>query len=226
MYPGNLQIKMTEDGSQTLYVPSLGESYHSLFGAVNESLHVFIEAGFKPVEKEKKEIGILEIGLGTGLNILLTYIEACRSNAVIDYIAIDPYPLPMNLVMELNYPEILSYKGIRKVFHQLHSSDWNNRTVLSKDFHLTKFKSGIGEFSYTNTKFDLIYFDAFSPDVQSELWTLEIFMKLALLAKTSCVLVTYSAKGEVRRNLQKAGFSTERLPGPKGKREILRATKL
>jgi tRNA U34 5-methylaminomethyl-2-thiouridine-forming methyltransferase MnmC len=168
-------------------------------------------------------MNILEIGMGTGLNLLLTYLEAGKGKGIVDYIAIEPNPVPDELLFRLNYIELLEQQGLNRIFDRIHAAKWNQRNELDENFFFTKIRSRFEEFNYAPASFDLIYFDAFSPGIQPELWTVEVFSKMASLTKPGGVLVTYSAKGLVRRNLERAGFSTERLPGPKGKREILRA---
>jgi tRNA U34 5-methylaminomethyl-2-thiouridine-forming methyltransferase MnmC len=218
----NLEIQPTRDGSHTLFVPELNEHYHSVFGAISESRHIFIEAGLHYISQKSNKINILEIGFGTGLNALLTFIEAEKNGLYIDYQAIELYPLPEGIYLKLNYPEYIHEENCKEVFQQIHSCPWNQNIKLSSHFSLMKMKRSLKDYLPGKQYFDLVYFDAFGPDVQPEMWTSEVFDQMASALKKGGVLVTYSTKGSVKRNLKEAGFSIEKLPGPVGKREILR----
>ena len=213
------EIIKTADGSTTLFIPELDENYHSIHGAVQESMHVFINAGLREVKKES--IRIFEMGYGTGLNFLLTYLN--QDGKTIDYHGIEAFPLEQELVDQLNFVETMHLtKDLATVFDLFHTIDAHEK--LSSNFSLTK--STIKLSAYTPPcNFDLIYFDAFAPEVQPELWTSDIFHKLFNITNPKGILTTYCAKGQVRRNMQTAGFRVERLPGPPGKREMLRARK-
>lgn len=214
------KIIETEDGSSSLYIPELDEHYHSVHGAVQESMHVFIEAGLKHLSK--KSIKIFEMGYGTGLNYLLTYLNA--GDKTIEYYGIEAFPLEEQLVEQLNFTRQLNLDDDQeRAFRSIHNSE--NAVCVSESFLLYKEKCKLSEFK-TEALFDLIYFDAFAPDVQPDLWTEPIFQKMFDLLNTKGVLTTYCAKGVVRRTMQVVGFSVERIPGPPGKREMLRATKL
>jgi tRNA U34 5-methylaminomethyl-2-thiouridine-forming methyltransferase MnmC len=221
----NPEIIITGDGSHTLYVPTLHEHYHSTFGAINESLHVFIKAGFLETSGSSKEINILEIGFGTGLNALLTWMEAERIPVKVNYVAIEPYPLDADVWSALNHPDCFCTFSYRKIYHRLHEMGWESEEQISPFFSILKTRSLLEDYLPEPDKFDLVYFDAFGPDVQPELWTEEIFRKIFLSLKKGGILVTYSAKGSVRRALKNAGFLVEKIPGPPGKREITRAIK-
>jgi tRNA U34 5-methylaminomethyl-2-thiouridine-forming methyltransferase MnmC len=218
------EIITTEDGSNSICLEDINESYHSKFGAIRESRHVFIEAGFNRV-KELGRINVLEVGFGTGLNALLTLLEAHEKKIKVIYDTIEPFPLPMKVAEILNFPEILVSIPAVENFKLLHDAAYGSFVKISDFFILRKFKRKLGEIDLDENKYNLIYFDAFSPAVQPELWTFEIFKKLFISLKIKGLIVTYCAKGEVRRNLKEAGFLVERLAGPKGKREILRGTK-
>lgn len=227
----HLLIK-TEDGSHSLYVKELNEHYHSIHGAIQESKHVFINAGLKPVlSKEPSVISILEIGLGTGLNALLTFMESEQFTGKINYDAIEAFPIRFELAQELNYPELLSASEpnnktlFRSVFNMLHSCEWEKEIMLSENFSFKKIKKTIKKTELKNT-YDLIYFDAFGPPVQPEMWTEEVFSKIAAATNPNGCLVTYCAKGEVKRTLKKVGFVVESLEGPPGKREMVRGIKM
>lgn len=213
------EIVITKDGSNTLFVPELGEHYHSTFGAIQESMHIFINYGLRFIDKQ--QINILEIGFGTGLNALLTIIENYSLKKQIHYTAIEKYPLQKDIYSQLNYAKILEQT---EVFNRLHNTEWEISTAINSDFTITKLQKDIMQYC-PDKKFDLIYFDAFAPDIQPELWTQEVFSKMFNALNKGRVLVTYSAKGSVKRAMRASGFKTEELPGPKGKRVVTRAIK-
>jgi tRNA U34 5-methylaminomethyl-2-thiouridine-forming methyltransferase MnmC len=213
------ELILTEDGSNTLYVPEIDECYHSSHGAIQESMHIFIEAGLK--QSKKHEINILEIGFGTGLNAFLTLIEAEKSQKTIHFISLELYPVEFEKALKLNYSDLISPE-FKEIFEKLHTSPWNETVQISPFFSLKKVEADFTKFEFTK-KFDVIYFDAFSPEKQPEMWTVEQFEKLYICCNFDAVLTTYCAKGNVRRAMQHAGFNVERLQGPPGKREILRA---
>ncbi|MCH1613878.1 MAG: tRNA (5-methylaminomethyl-2-thiouridine)(34)-methyltransferase MnmD [Flavobacteriales bacterium] len=221
----NLHFKQTADGSSTLYNSLVDEHYHSIHGALNESIHVFINKGFldfvdlfKPV----KNLNILEIGFGTGLNCILTFKESLKLNIFLNYTSLEPYPLEMKIIDNLNFN--LDSKQL-DVFKLIHQSFWGKAVEINKQFSLEKYKLELKDFN-TNKFYDIIYFDAFAPNKQPELWKVDVFSKLFNLTSNNGVLVTYCAKGQVRRDLEKVGYFVERLEGPPGKREMLRATKV
>lgn len=217
------EITFTEDGSHTLFVPELQEHYHSTHGAVQESHHVYIEAGLKQCEKE--EIHVLEIGFGTGLNALLTLLEAKQTGKKIYYTTLERYPIIWENARNLNYAEILSGK---QDFEQIHQAEWQKSIEITPFFSIKKRNIDCSKpenLLFENT-FDVIYFDAFAPEKQPEMWTQAIFDTLYRCSNTNSILTTYCAKGNVRRMMQTAGFRVERLPGAPGKREMLRARKI
>lgn len=218
------ELVLTADGSHTLLNTALNEHYHSTHGAIQESNHVFIKMGFGEISKLKESISILEIGFGTGLNAYLTLLKNSSSSKTIDYTGVEAFPIAQEKASCLNYPQLLLNKNSDELFSLLHSSLWNVPIELTKQFTLTKISKGINELELEN-KYDLIYFDAFSPAVQPELWTVAIFAKLFACLNPGALLVTYCAKGEVKRTLRKAGFRVEGRPGPPGKREITVAYK-
>lgn len=215
-------IQQTKDGSSTIYVPALDEHYHSIHGAVQESLHVFISAGF--AEKKAKEICILEIGLGTGLNALLTAIAAENAKQKTRYTAVEKYPVAPEETACLNYAEHVRFPEAANIFAALHNSSWETETEITPHFSLVKWQADFNKINQY-AAFDVIYFDAFAPSAQPDLWTPEMFARMYDALKPSGILVTYCAKGQVKRNMKAAGFSIEALPGPPGKREMTRATK-
>lgn len=214
-----VELKISGDGSHTLYVPELEEHYHSVNGAINESMHVFIEAGLKQCQKEA--ISILEIGLGTGLN---AYLTLCHKNEKsIRYHALEKYPVSEELVSQLNFVPGDDKEG-QELFHKLHQLPWNQMEPLTTGFSLCKQETDLLSVAF-NLTYDLVYFDAFAPDKQPEMWSDAIFRKIYEAMNRGGILTTYCAKGVIRRRLQACGFIVERLPGPKGKREMIRATK-
>jgi len=215
------ELKLTEDGSHTLFVAEIDECYHSTHGAIQESRHIFIEAGLK--QCPKREIRVLEIGFGTGLNAFLTLLEAERSEKLIYYTTLENYPVEFETALLLNYPEELE-PGKRPVFEKMHSVEWNKEILVTPYFMLNKIEADFTEFVFKDN-FDVVYFDAFSPEKQPEMWNEALFEKIYAHCNSGAVLTTYCAKGIVRRAMQGAGFLVERLPGPPGKREILRGSK-
>jgi len=220
------EIITTEDGSHSLRIADLNENYHSTYGAIAESMHVFIDAGFK--EKAKTSQGrmkILEIGFGTGLNALLTLVEAKQMGLNTDYTALEAFPLEADIWSKLNYPDLLNEPRAGEWFELIHRSKWNENQEIGPGFTLSKIHCYLQDYQTHGSKYDLIYFDAFGPDVQPEMWTEEIFRKISDMTNPEGILVTYSAKGIVRRAIQHVGFELERIPGPKGKREMIRAVR-
>ncbi len=208
----------------TLYLPSMDESYHSMNGAVTESKHVFIDSGFR--FHPSPEPVIFEVGFGTGLNCLLTASLAEIEKREVVYLSIEKYPLNKELIRKLNYNRFIP-DGQKKLFEAIHESDWNVPVRISSCFTLHKIHEDFTSQDWElPQKCDIIYFDAFAPDKQPGMWTSEVFSKLNEQTNEGAVLVTYSAKGEVRRKLAATGFQMERLPGPPGKKEMLRGIKL
>ncbi|WP_242158253.1 tRNA (5-methylaminomethyl-2-thiouridine)(34)-methyltransferase MnmD [Aestuariivivens sediminis] len=222
------QVIITADGSSTIHLPDWNEQYHSKHGAIQEAYHVFIHHGLHRCYRLRgthdPKISILEIGFGTGLNAWITLLEAKTLNITIDYVGVEAYPVPMEEVLQLNYPEILNADDGANTFKTLHRLSWEAHHDISSHFSLTKQKKFFKEIDDENT-YHLIYFDAFGARVQPELWTESIFKRMFHALKDQGVLVTYSAKGSVRRAMQNVGFTVEKLPGPPGKREMLCASK-
>jgi tRNA U34 5-methylaminomethyl-2-thiouridine-forming methyltransferase MnmC len=216
------EIIITEDGSSTLSIPEIDEHYHSIHGAIQESNHIFINSGFNYL-KERRSINILEIGFGTGLNAFLTYIKATENNIAVNYTSIEKYPITNNEIEKLNYSDNIDTQ-MKDVFKQIHNVSWESFQNINNLFKIKKVKIDLLDYLFED-KYDLIYFDAFSPNIQPKLWSADIFSSIYTNTNAGGVLVTYSAKGQVRRNMQAAGFKVSRLPGPPGKREILRAVK-
>ncbi len=210
----------TNDQSHSVLSGQFDQPYHSKFGAIQESLHVFIHAGLEEVIYDHPVINILEVGLGTGLNPLLTQIAGAKTKTKIRYTAIEAYPLDNEIYQQLNYAELLNVP--KEILQQIHDCSWNVFHDLTEQFSFRKIKVKIEDWT-PDFGMDAIYYDAFSPDVQPELWTEELFRKLFLHLEPHGLLTTYSAKGSVKRALKAAGFTIEKLAGPPGKREMTRA---
>jgi len=220
------KIITTGDGSKTIHLPDWDEQYHSKHGAIQEALHVFIKAGLIHFhDKESiQNISILEMGFGTGLNAYLTLLEAAKLNIIVDYVGVEAYPVKYEEINQLNYPKAIIDKEKDALFDVLHTISWEIKHQVSDSFNLTK-RQQFFKFVDEVDTYNLIYFDAFGARVQPELWTEDIFKKMYDALEPNGILVTYSAKGSVRRALQSVGFKVERLQGPPGKREMLRASK-
>lgn len=221
------KIIKTGDGSFTINIPDWNEQYHSKHGAIQEALHVFLQMGLQFVldKYKKQKLHILEIGFGTGLNAFLTLQKAEKENIQIDYTGIEAFPIKADELAALNYPEVSGYLEGTTFFKKMHSVAWEKTTVLTPHFSLLKQLKKFEDIQDIS-KYDVIYFDAFGARVQPHLWTTEIFAKMHAALIKNGVLVTYSAKGSARRAMESIGFKVERLPGPPGKREMLRAVKI
>ena len=217
------EIIKTRDGSNTLFVPEFDETYHSSHGAIQESLHVFIRNGLK-FKSELNDLSLLEVGFGTGLNALLSFIDSEETNIKIRYTSIEAYPLKWDLVSKLNYIDLISFGKYSEKYKKMHTCNWESFAILSPYFTLRKQNIKLQDVLYDN-EFDVIYFDAFAPRVQPDLWTEQIFASMYKALKPEGVLVTYCAKGSVKRDLKYVGFELQSIPGPPGKREMSRAIK-
>lgn len=216
-------IIKTDDNSETIFDEELQEIFHSKKGALSESNHVFINKGFNYLSNRYDDLNIFEVGFGTGLNAILTLIESEKRNINVKYHSIEAYPLDSEIWQKINYKSFLPNE-YEHIFYKLHSLDWNKEFKLTSNFLFKKINFNFEEYLF-DCNYDLVYFDAFSPDKQPILWTYEIFKKIYDTLNNNSVLVTYSAKGDVKRNLQKAGFIVEKLEGALGKREMIRAKK-
>jgi len=236
-------IITTADGSKTIQIEEWNEQYHSIHGAIQEAKHVYIKNGLlfciesllesfdcaqdklsREVFDKSQNISILEIGFGTGLNAFLTLLKAEELKQNIEYSGVEAYPILPEELQQLNYVDQLSAEHLQHAFETFHQSPWEKEIKVTPFFQLIKQQKQFKDIQNENT-FDLIYFDAFGPRVQPELWTEHIFKIMFEALKPNGVLVTYSAKGSVRRAMQSVGFLVEKLPGPPGKREMLRARK-
>lgn len=222
------KIITTSDGSKTIQIEEWNEQYHSIHGAKQEAEHVFIKHGLlfclQSISNIKEQqLSIMEMGFGTGLNAYLTIIAANEHQQKINYVGVEAYPVSQEELEQLNYTSICKPQ-FRAYFNAMHKAEWNEISVINNNFMLTKTKKLFNEVSAVD-EHHLIYFDAFGPRVQPELWETSTFAKMYIAMKTQGVLVTYSAKGSVRRAMESVGFKVERLPGPPGKREMLRAIK-
>ena len=217
------EIVKTRDGSNTIFVPEFDETYHSTHGAIQESLHVFIRSGLK-FKTELNDINVLEVGFGTGLNALLSFVDSEDTNRNIKYTSLEAYPLQWDLVSKLNYIDIIFNGKYSEIYKKIHTCDWESFYELSPYFTLKKQNVKLQNILFDN-EFDIIYFDAFAPRVQPELWTEQIFTSMYKALKPGGILVTYCAKGSVKRALRYVGFQLQSIPGPPGKREMSRAVK-
>jgi len=218
-----LEIIETSDGSQTLYIPEMDEQYHSINGAITESNYVYIEKGFS--FHESKTPTVFEIGFGTGLNCLLTALEAEKLKRATTFYTIEKYPLDKEIIRQLKYGRNIS-KETQVLFEKIHSCQWNKPVQISPHFNLIKLQSDLLENNLEEIQnCDVIYFDAFGPDKQPEMWQPNIFQKIYTITAPKGVFVTYSAKGVVRRQLTACGFEMNRLAGPPGKIHMLRGIK-
>lgn len=221
----NRYVTKTRDNSATLFVPELDEHYHSIHGALQESLHVFIQAGLHQFKNQTACINVLEVGFGTGLNALLTLNEAKKLNLKVDYTSLEKYPVTIEEISQLNYGEIIPFENGEKHLNLLHEAAWESPIPIDESFRLSKYKADLKTFPLNPEQFDLIYFDAFAPSAQPDLWTIPVFESMFNCLKKDGILVTYCVKGDVRRNMIAVGFKVDKIPGPPGKREMARAYK-
>jgi tRNA U34 5-methylaminomethyl-2-thiouridine-forming methyltransferase MnmC len=221
-------IQLTEDGSHTVSIPSMNVTYHSIHGAVQESRHVFIQSGLNycidHIVGVDEVINIFEVGFGTGLNALLSLEQAILHHKKIYYQTIEAFPLSTEEILQLNYSSLFN-ETLKESFIAMHAYDWNKPAQVHPLFSFEKIKTTLQQFE-TQQQFHVIYFDAFDPVAQPQLWTEIIFKKMFNMLFDNGILVTYCSKGAVQRAMKAAGFNIEKLKGPPGKREIIRATKM
>jgi tRNA U34 5-methylaminomethyl-2-thiouridine-forming methyltransferase MnmC len=218
------KIITTADGSHSLFDEDLNETYHSIHGAIQESRHVFITNGLEYVlhKNTSEDISILEVGLGTGLNALLTMQYLMELPRVVSYTAVESSPLKEELLAELNYSNLL---GLEDAYKGIHQAGWGDSQLLNKNFSLVKLRSRLQDLEFPLSVFDLVYYDAFSPSKQAELWVLPVLEKVACAMKSGGIFVTYCATGQLKRNLKTIGLEVETLAGPPGKKEMVRGMK-
>lgn len=221
-----LKIIETRDGSHTLLNEEMDETYHSAHGALTESKHVFVQEGLEYVLQDQPRAAVLEIGFGTGLNAILTYEKAHELKKDVLYVTLEPFPIEKAIIDEMNYGELLSDEELFDYFDYLHNWEWNRVKQIEDHFIFQKVEIKLEDYFPKNIFFDVIYFDAFAPKKQPEMWSIEQFKHCFALLKPGGVLVTYCAQGQFKRDLKAAGFEVERVPGPVGgKREMTRATR-
>lgn len=221
---GERRLVVTGDGSHSFLLPTLGEQYHSSHGAIVEARTVFIQYGYEhAITSRQGHLHVLEVGFGTGLNALLTWERNRCEPMAVSYTALEPWPLASGLTAQLNYGSFLEAPAAG-IFVAMHGSAWGRSQSIDERFSLLKWRTRLEQFEPSGL-YDLVYYDAFSPAVQPDLWTASIFGRISSYLSPGAVLVTYCAKGSVKRNLKAAGFALESLPGPPGKREVSRATK-
>ena len=220
--PTDLLPRRTADGSFTLHSAQLDVFYHSVNGAVHESTHVFIKAGLEKLGKE--HIDVLEVGLGTGLNLLLTWVRCLEGKLTVNYTALEPHPLSAAQLEELAHCDDLSWPGLHEPFMERMTSASEEPHPAIGGLTFRKLPTRVHDFA-ADAAFDVIYFDAFGPNTQPDMWTVDVFRRMHTALRAGGALVTYCAKGEVRRTMEAVGFLVERLDGPPGKREMLRATR-
>lgn len=219
-----VELETTADGSPTLYREDIDEHYHSVKGAFAESNHIYIHLGWKKAACESESIAVFEVGFGTGLNAVLTAQTAFENKVKTIYHSVELYPLPKETIDAL---APFHDERNRDIFRKMHEASWNEDVEINPYFTLKKLQASLRTLELTPSTYDVVYFDAFAPEKQPEMWDKTIFLKLYEALKPGGILTTYCAKGAIRRMLQDIGFRTERLPGPpNGKREVLRATKL
>lgn len=216
------EIIQTLDGSTTIHLKEWDECYHSKHGAIQEAQHVFIKNGLSLFPNQS--VSILEIGFGTGLNAFISFLESSKLNQSINYVGVEAYPVNTTEVLAMNYVDELNAKSQKEVFEKMHESKWNEKIELTAEFELIKRKQFFDKIDDVE-QFDLIYFDAFGYRVQPELWSTAIFQKMYTALRPGGKLVTYAARGVVKRSMIEVGFTVEKLPGPPGKREMFRASK-
>lgn len=217
-------LQLTEDGSHTLCIESLNETYHSYAGALTESIHVFIQKGFE-VMKSQKEVSILEVGFGTGLNALLTLEQAKKNNQIVTYQSLEPYPIPLDLVAQLQFGYLTEEDEMKVYLNKLHTCSANKQEAVSPFFNFTRIESTLQD-AELDLVYDVVYFDAFAPKKQPEMWEIETLQKCAQFLRKGGVFITYCANGQFKRNLRSLGFELYNPPGIKGRREITQAIKL
>lgn len=220
------EIIKTKDNSKTLLIPSLNETYHSTHGAITEALHIYINHGINQFTSKKDIVSIFEMGFGTGLNAILTFKCCKQNNLKINYKTIEKFPISETEIEHLGYYNEPDLELLKDEYMKMHETPFNNAIQIDTDFSLTKHHTDIKSFDLSENSLDLIYFDAFAPQHQPDLWTKDVLTKMYNSLKTDGFLITYCAQGEFKRTLKAIGFEVIALDGPPGKREITKAIKL
>jgi len=227
MTADDIQLITTSDGSHSFLNTTLNETYHSIHGAIQESAYVFIKNGldyFIQLNKPK-QISILEIGFGTGLNALLTLESSIQTNIPLHYTTIEAFPIALKTAQLLNYGSLLTFNNASQYFKRLHDGPWDLEQVIESNFRIKKMEQKVQDGIFLPGSYDLVYFDAFAPSKQPEMWELNVIQKIERAMKPGAAFVTYCAKGQLKRDLKSLGLIVETLPGPPGKKEMVRATK-
>ncbi|ELR72212.1 hypothetical protein C900_01766 [Fulvivirga imtechensis AK7] len=222
---GNIRLIITDDGSHSLFVPALNETYHSFHGALQESRHVFIKMGLEYALNQKASPHVLEVGLGTGLNALLAAECAETYKISVHFTSIEAFPVDYSLAASLNYPKFIAHPDAEQWFEDIHRSDWHVDRPIHSLFTLKKLHTKLEDCQLPSSQFDVVFFDAFAPSKQAELWGMEILTRIVESMASQSVFVTYCAKGQLKRDLKALGLQVETLPGPPGKKEMVRALK-
>jgi len=222
-----MKLLLTNDGSHTLMVEELNETYHSRHGAIQESKHVFIKNGFRHIlgKHPGELIRIFELGLGTGLNVLLTALESEKLAVPVEYTSIEPFPIPEKIFDQLNYHKLINNPSVKDYFDRIHSLTWDKLNNIHPFFKFRKIHSTIQEYSCDDKYFQLVYYDAFAPNKQPEMWHKDILQKVYDFLGGKSIFVTYCAQGQVKRDLRSSGFTVLTLQGPPGKKEMIRGEK-
>ena len=222
-----MKLLLTDDGSHTLMVEELNETDHARHGARQESKHVFIKNGFRHIlgKQPGKLIRIFELGLGTGLNALLTALESEKLAVQVEYTSIEPFPIPENIIDQLNYHKLINNPLVKDYFDRIHSQTWDTLNKIHPFFKFQKIHSTLQEYSCDEKYFQLVYYDAFAPNKQPEMWHKDILQKVYNFLGRKSIFVTYCAQGQVKRDLRSSGFTVLTLQGPPGKKEMIRGEK-
>lgn len=220
----NIEIIVSGDGSHTLVRRDMDETYHSTKGAITESKYVFLKEGLHHFA-DQKEVSILEVGFGTGLNAFLTYLDAKTSGQQIFYQTLEPIALGKDIYEHLNYPAECDAEEERDIFLKLHECDWHEKIQITENFSISKVRSPLENYVAARSQFDVVYFDAFAPSRQPEVWSRRNLKKVYAVLKKGGILTTYCSQGEFRRDLEKVGFDVAKIPGPPGKREMIKGVK-
>jgi tRNA U34 5-methylaminomethyl-2-thiouridine-forming methyltransferase MnmC len=220
-----VELKLTSDGSHTLFVPALNENYHSYHGAYAEAQHVFIKMGLIAAKENFSPINVFEVGFGTGLNATLAYQFCIQQAHPVNYTGIEKHPLPNEIISQLNYGEFWKDAHLDEIFTTMHGKEWDRFFSFTPDFKFRKLLGSVLDFAFEPNHYQVIFFDAFAPEKQPEMWTVDLFTQLYQALAPGGMLVTYCAKGQFKRDLKAAGFEVQTLAGPPGKREMVRGIK-